>query len=127
MVAENAHDRGGGRYEPPGQTPAGSRADGGRGAPASGMRNARTVWSIATEPYAGAHFAVMPPALAMRCVLAGSRPGDVVLDPFMGSGTVGAVAEKCGRRWFGCDVNPEYAPLAAARTAQRGLNFGGQK
>lgn len=85
------------------------------------IRNARSVWSIVSEPYDGAHFAVMPSALAARCILAGSRMGDTVLDPFLGSGTVGMVAEELGRKWVGCELNPEFAKLIAKRTAQRGL------
>lgn len=84
-------------------------------------RNRRTVWSITTEPYRGAHFATMPEALVTPCVLAGCPPGGLVLDPFFGSGTVGAVAERLGRRWVGCDLNPAYHALAQQRTAQRGL------
>jgi DNA modification methylase len=83
--------------------------------------NARTVWSVATEPFSGAHFATMPPALAERCILAGSRIGDTVLDPFLGSGTVGMVAERNGRRWFGCELNPAYESIIKERTAQAGL------
>jgi DNA modification methylase len=86
-----------------------------------GTRNARSVWTIATQPYNGAHFATMPPDLAERCVLAGSRMGDTVLDPFLGSGTVGMVAERNGRRWFGCELQPDYEPLIKQRTAQLGL------
>jgi DNA modification methylase len=63
----------------------------------------------------------MPPKLVERCVLAGSRIGDAVLDPFLGSGTVGRVAEDLGRRWFGCELNPDYGKLIAERTAQMGL------
>jgi site-specific DNA-methyltransferase (cytosine-N4-specific) len=88
-------------------------------------RNCRSVWTIATTGYDGAHFATMPPALAERCVLAGSRPGDVVLDMFFGSGTTGEVAEKHGRRWIGFDINPEYEKLQRERTAQRSLVLGG--
>lgn len=84
-------------------------------------RNARSVWTIATQPYSGAHFATMPPTLAERCILAGSRIGDTVLDPFLGSGTVGMVAERNGRMWFGCELNPAYEPLIKERTAQQGL------
>lgn len=84
-------------------------------------RNARSVWSIGSEPYSGAHFATMPSALAARCIMAGSRAGDAVLDPFLGSGTVAAAAESLGRSWIGCELNPEYAELARARTAQTGL------
>lgn len=88
-------------------------------------RNARSVWTIATQPYDGAHFATMPPRLAERCILAGSRPSDVVLDPFFGSGTTGAVAEKHGRRWIGFDLG--YEQLAKERTAQRSLPIGGTR
>jgi DNA modification methylase len=83
--------------------------------------NKRTVWTVATQPYDGAHFATFPTRLIEPCVLAGSRPGDLVLDPFFGSGTVGEVAEKHGRRWIGFDLNPAYAELQAERTAQRSL------
>jgi DNA modification methylase len=89
-----------------------------------GNRNARSVWTIASQPYSGAHFATMPPALVERCIMAGSRIGDTVLDPFLGSGTTGMVAESLGRRWIGCELNPAYAELIKARTAQRGLLTG---
>jgi len=81
-----------------------------------GKRNLRSVWSIATQPYAGAHFATMPEALAERCILAGSRHGDLVLDPFLGSGTVARCAISLGRRGVGCDLNREYLRLADERT-----------
>lgn len=84
-------------------------------------RNARSVWTITSKPYAGAHFATMPPELAQRCILAGSRTGDDVLDPFLGSGITGMVAEQLGRRWFGVELQPSYEPLIRERTAQRGL------
>ena len=86
-----------------------------------GTRNRRSVWTVPTQPYAGAHFATFPPALIEPCVLAGSRPGDVVLDPFMGSGTTAQVAQALGRQWIGCELNTEYAPLQQARTAQVAL------
>jgi DNA modification methylase len=86
-----------------------------------GERNKRSVWTIPTMPYAGAHFATMPEALVEPCILAGCPLGGLVLDPFLGSGTVGAVAERLGRRWVGTDLS--YQPLAQARTAQRGLRF----
>ena len=86
-------------------------------------RNKRSVWTVATMPYAGAHFATMPEKLVEPCILAGSRLGDRVFDPFIGSGTVGAVAERLGRRWVGTDLNPKYHALARKRTAQRGLRF----
>ena len=84
-------------------------------------RNKRTVWTIPTMPYAGAHFATMPEALVEPCILAGCPLGGLVLDPFLGSGTVGAVAERLGRRWVGTDLS--YQDLATTRTAQRGLRF----
>ena len=86
-----------------------------------GMRNRRSVWTVPTQPYSGAHFAVLPAALIDPCVLAGSRPGDVVLDPFIGSGTTAQVAQALGRNWIGCELNTEYAPLQQARTAQAAL------
>jgi DNA modification methylase len=79
-------------------------------------RNMRDVWSIATQPFKGAHFATMPEKLVEPCIFAGSRLGDRVFDPFMGSGTVGAVAERLGRRWVGTDLNPDYLALATRRT-----------
>lgn len=84
----------------------------------SGRRNKRDVWTIPTQPFAGAHFAVMPEALAEVCVLAGSRPGDSVLDPFTGSGTVGVVALRHDRRFLGVELNPDYANLAEDRISR---------
>jgi DNA modification methylase len=78
-------------------------------------RNRRSVWSITTKPFKGAHFAVMPEALAEPCVLAGSAPGDLVLDPFTGSGTVAVVALRHGRRFIGTELNPEYVQIATDR------------
>ena len=78
-------------------------------------RNTRTVWTIAPQPYAGAHFATMPPKLVERCVLAGAPIGGVVLDPFLGSGTTAMVAQRLGRQWFGIEANPAYKPLIAER------------
>lgn len=74
-------------------------------------------------PYAGAHFATMPEALVEPCILAGSKFGDLIFDPFSGSGTVLAVAQRLGRRAIGTDLNPAYHALAKVRTAQRGLRF----
>lgn len=90
-----------------------------RGENLDGKRNRRSVWTTISEPFAGAHFATFPPKLIEPCVLAGSRPGDLVLDPFFGSGTTGEVAEKHGRRWIGFDLG--YDKLAKERTAQRSL------
>ena len=75
----------------------------------------RSVWSIGTQPYGGAHFSVFPPRLVEPCVTAGSRPGDRVLDPFAGSGTTGLVALRLGRRFVGIELNPEYVELARER------------
>jgi DNA modification methylase len=86
-----------------------------------GQRNARSVWQIATKPYSEAHFAVFPPELPERCIKAGSREGDTVLDPFMGSGTTAWVARHLGRRAVGCELNAEYLEIAARRLAQQSL------
>lgn len=86
-------------------------------------RNRRSVWTIASQPYSEAHFAVFPPALIEPCILAGSRLGDVVFDPFIGSGTTGQVAQRLGRRWVGCELNPEYVKLERKRTAQAALGI----
>ena len=80
-------------------------------------RNRRSVWTVVTRPYKGAHFATFPPALIEPCILAGSRSGDVVLDPFMGSGTTAAVALQHGRQYLGCELNPEYKELQDERIA----------
>lgn len=82
----------------------------------SETRNRRSVWTVTTQPYPGAHFATMPEALVEPCILAGSKAGDLVLDPFTGSGTVARVALRFGRRAIGCDLNAEYLTLAQART-----------
>lgn len=78
-------------------------------------RNRRSVWTVATRPYKGAHFATFPPDLIEPCILAGSRPDDIVLDPFMGSGTTAAVAISHGRRYLGCELNPAYKGLQDER------------
>ena len=87
--------------------------------------NARTVWVVPTTPFSGAHFAVYPPELIRPCVLAGSRIGDTVLDPFSGSGTTGMVATQEGRKYVGIDLNSDYLDLSLkTRFAQPVLNFG---
>ena len=78
-------------------------------------RNKRSVWTIPTKPYKGAHFATFPPALVEPCILAGCPAGGTVIDPFFGSGTVGAVAVKHGRDFVGIELNPEYIALAEKR------------
>ena len=78
-------------------------------------RNKRSVWTIATQPYPEAHFATFPTALVEPCVLAGSKVGDTVLDPFAGAGTVGLVASRMARDFIGIELNPEYAAMAERR------------
>jgi DNA modification methylase len=91
------------------------------GARVSEGRALRTVWSIPSQPYRGAHFATFPLALAERCILLGSKPGDLVLDPFTGSGTTAAAAIANRRRFLGFEINPDYVELAMQRvgTCQR--------
>jgi site-specific DNA-methyltransferase (adenine-specific) len=78
-------------------------------------RNRRTVWNIHTQGFPGAHFATFPPALVEPCILAATKPGDFILDPFFGSGTAGLVAQQLGRKYIGIELNPEYITLAAER------------
>lgn len=78
-------------------------------------RNKRSVWTVTTKPFSGAHFATFPPDLIEPCVLAGAAKGDTVLDPFAGSGTTGMVALRHNRSFIGCELNPEYADLARNR------------
>jgi site-specific DNA-methyltransferase (cytosine-N4-specific) len=84
--------------------------DGGRG-----LRNRRSVWAVNTAPFPLAHFATFPPELIEPCILAGSRAGDFVLDPFFGAGTTGLVAQKINRPFTGIELKREYAEMAAAR------------
>jgi DNA modification methylase len=84
--------------------------------PIEESRNKRSVWTIATQPYAEAHFATFPEEIPKLCILAGSKPGDTVLDPFAGSGTVGKVALELGRRAILIELNPVYIELARDRT-----------
>jgi len=86
-------------------------------------RNKRTVWPIATQAYPEAHFATFPEALVEPCILAGSRPGDIVFDPFMGSGTTARVAQRLGRNWLGAELNQDYIALQENRTRQQGLRL----
>jgi len=94
--------------------------------PVASTRNARSVWTIATTPYPGAHFATFPPELARRCILAGCPPGGSVLDPFVGSGTTVMVARRLGREGIGLDINPKYLDEQAAQRIKtdRGFAFG---
>ena len=78
-------------------------------------RNKRSVWSVATQPFSGAHFATFPPDLIEPCIKAGCPVGGLVLDPFGGAGTTGLVADRLGRNAILCELNPEYAQLARNR------------
>lgn len=80
-----------------------------------GGKNKRSVWSIPTEPFCGPHFATFPPRLIEPCILASTEPGDWVLDPFFGSGTVGVVCEQQGRKYVGIELNRDYVKLALQR------------
>lgn len=86
-----------------------------------GLKNARSVWTIPTQGYAGAHFATFPEALVERIIKAGCPPGGTVLDPFFGSGTTGLVARRHGRRTIGIELNETYCQLAAQRLQQLSL------
>lgn len=81
-----------------------------------GTRNKRTIWTVATTPYKQAHSATYPEKLIEPCILAGSRPGDLILDPFFGTGTTGVVALRHGRHCIGIDLNADYIVLARERT-----------
>ena len=81
-------------------------------------RNKRSVWTVSTKPYAGAHFATFPPELITPCIKAGSREGGIVLDPFMGSGTIAEYSKKLGRLYTGVELNEEYHALINERTSQ---------
>ena len=80
-----------------------------------GTRNRRSVWTVTTKPFKGAHFATFPPDLIEPCILAGSKAGDVILDPFNGAGTTGLVAIKYNRGYIGIDLNPEYIEMTRKR------------
>jgi DNA modification methylase len=79
-------------------------------------RNKRSVWNVQTFSYPEAHFATYPPDLIKPCIMAGTKPGDVVLDPFGGSGTTGQVAIELGRRAILCELNEDYAQIIHQRT-----------
>jgi DNA modification methylase len=81
----------------------------------TGKRNRRSVWTVTTKPFSGAHFAVFPPEIPEICIKAGSKVGDTILDPFSGAGTTGLVAEKLGRNFVGIELNPDYAEMAEKR------------
>ena len=83
-------------------------------------KNKRSVWSVTNKPYKGAHFACYPPDLIEPCILAGSEEGDIVIDPFMGSGTTAMVAKKNNRSYYGCDLHQEYDSLQTDRISTIG-------
>jgi DNA modification methylase len=86
--------------------------------PVAETRNRRSVWTVTTKPFKGAHFATFPPDLIEPCILAGSKPGDVVLDPFGGAGTTALVARRHGRASVYIDLNPDYMQIAKTRLAE---------
>jgi len=86
-------------------------------------KNKRSVWTVTTKPYEGAHFAVFPQDLIEPCILAGAPVGGVVLDPFIGSGTTAQVAQHLGRKYLGCELNPAYAELQKKRLQQPSFEF----
>jgi DNA modification methylase len=86
-----------------------------------GKRNKRSVWTIATTPFSGAHFATFPRALIEPCIMAGCPAGGTVLDPFMGSGTTGQVATDLGRNFIGCELNQKYVDLHEMRRTTIGM------
>ena len=96
-----------------------ARPDNGRrvrtGKPQAPSRNKRSVWTVATAPFPGAHFATFPPALIEPCILAGCPAGGTVLDPFLGAGTTALVADRLGRHCIGLELSPAYAAMARAR------------
>ena len=115
------------RIVPPGQTIQ-SKMDARRGEILCEDRNRRSVWSVSVNSYSRVHFAVMPPKLVEPCILAGCPVGGVVLDPFAGSGTTGAVATSLGRNFVGIELNPAYVELAEERigNSQPALQFEAQ-
>lgn len=118
--AANSFKRSGSKREKagPGQSVGTHRADRPDVSYGGATRNRRSVWTIATTSYKGAHDAVFPDALITPCILAGSEPGDAVLDPFMGSGTTAATAIKLGRKYYGCELNPDYKTLEDERISK---------
>jgi DNA modification methylase len=87
------------------------------------MSNKRDVWTVPVKAYTGAHFAVYPEELIEPCVLASTKVGDLILDPFFGSGTTGQVAQNLGRKWIGCELNKDYENLQNERVKQQGMEL----
>ena len=86
-------------------------------------RNKRSVWTVNTSSFKGAHFATYPIELIEPCILAGSRVGDIVFDPFFGSGTTGQAAQNLGRKWIGCELNQNYEALQNERLQQTAMEL----
>ena len=84
----------------------------------TGLKRKKSVWNVKTKPYKEAHFAVYPPELIEPCILAGSEKNDIILDPFMGSGTTAMVAKQLGRYYNGCELNRDYNNLIQKRTGE---------
>ena len=82
-------------------------------------KNKRDVWSVTNKPYKGAHFAVYPPDLIEPCIKAGSEEGDIVLDPFMGSGTTAIVSKSLNRHYIGCELHEDYGKLIQKRLSEK--------
>ena len=85
------------------------------------MKNKRSVWSVTNKPYKGTHFAVFPPDLIEPCILAGSKKGDLILDPFIGSGTTAMVSKQLDRHYIGCELHEEYKSLIDSRLPNTAL------
>jgi DNA modification methylase len=126
--AAKGHTRGaGGKIDASRQDADTLRGEHAKAIDVSNGRNRRSVWTVATRPYKGAHFATFPADLIEPCILAGSRHGDVVLDPFMGSGTTAQVAVQHGRHYLGCELNPAYADLQRKRIDGTQMNLMSEK
>jgi DNA modification methylase len=121
-VSGTAHARGHGVHPKSTEPGSGIKQNSSFSAAVKGLvdeRNKRSVWTVGTKPYPGAHFATFPPELIAPCIMAGCPEGGTVLDPFTGSGTTAAVAQKNGCKFVGCELNPEYIELIKKRFAQR--------
>ena len=87
----------------------------------TGTRNRRSVWTVTTKPFKEAHFATFPPEIPQTCILAGTRKADIVLDPFMGSGTTGVACLRTGRNFIGIEKDEGYFKIANERLNVRTL------
>ena len=125
-MARQWNDNNRGSWAHTASQPNGSKAGHHSGAypkPNEGGANCRSVWTIATQPYADAHFATFPPELAERCIKAGSRPGDTILDPFAGAFTAPMVADRLQRHAIGIELNADYCDMARRRLVDDGGMF----